>query len=125
MRWNPEALSQAAEDLSRLGASIVDRNAVDDVPTTLIPAAGADAVSTAVASLVNQHGVIYQGLAARAEAFHGQFIANLASSLSSYQSTEATSANALRSALTDAEQRNSTAVISPVTQIPSTADPVT
>jgi hypothetical protein len=125
MRWNPEALSQAAEDLSRLGASIVDRNAVADVPTTLIPAAGADAVSTAVASLVNQHGVIYQGLAARAEAFHGQFIANLASSLSSYQSTEATSANALRSALTDAEQRNSTAVISPVTQIPSTADPVT
>jgi hypothetical protein len=125
MRWNPEALSQAAEDLSRLGASIVDRNAVADVPTTLIPAAGADAVSTAVASVVNQHGEIYQGLAAKAEAFHGQFIATLASSLWSYQSTEATSANTLRSAVTDPEQRNSPAVISPVTQIPSTADPIT
>jgi hypothetical protein len=125
MRWNPEALSHAAEDLSRLGASIVDGNAVADVPTTLIPAAGADAVSAAVASAVNQHGEIYQGLAARAEAFHGQFIAALASSLASYRSTEATSANALRSAVTDAEQLRSPPVTRPVTQIPSTTDPVT
>src|ERR1700758_1182701 len=117
MRWSPEALSHAAEDLSRLGASIVDGNAVADVPTTLIPAAGADAVSAAVASAVNQHGEIYQGLAARAEAFHGEFIAALASSLASYRSTEATSAKALRSAVTDAEQLRSPPVTRPVTQI--------
>src|ERR1700757_3727669 len=104
MRWSPEALSPAAEDLSRLGASIGDGNAVAAVPTTLIPAAGADAVSAAVASAVNRHGEIYQRLAARAEAFHGQFIATLASSLASYRSAEATSVNALRSAVTDAER---------------------
>jgi PE-PPE domain-containing protein/PE family protein len=125
MWWVAEALSQAAEDLSRLGASIVDRNVVAEVPTTLIPAAGADAVSAAVASVVNQHGEIYQGLAAQAEAFHSQFVATLASSLSSYRSTEAASVNALRSAVTAVEQIHSPAITNPVTQIPSTTDPIT
>ena len=127
MWLNPEALSQAAQDLSRLGASISDGNAVADVPTTLIPAAGADEVSAAIASLFNQHGRIHQWLAAQAEAFHSQFVATLASSLSSYQTTEAASLNALRSAVTDAQQlySHSPAVTSPVTQIPSTANPIT
>jgi hypothetical protein len=96
----------------------------------MIPAAGADEVSTAIASLFNQYGQMHQGLAIQAAAFHSRFVATLASSLSFYQTTEAANGNAFRGAVTDAEQLYakqlySPAVTGPVTQIPSTANPIT
>ncbi|WP_293321709.1 PE-PPE domain-containing protein [Mycobacterium sp.] len=126
LAWNPEVLSRAAQGLSRLGVSISDGNAVADAPTTAIPAVGADEVSAAVASVLNEHGQTYQSLAARAEAFHSRFVATLASSVSYYQTTEADNANSLRGGITVAEQPYSTTVkTSSVTPIPSTADPIT
>ena len=90
-------------------------------------AAAEDEVSAAIAAIFSAHGQVYQTLSAQAAAFHSQFVATLASSLSSYQTTEAASLNALRSAVTDAQllYSHSPAVTSPVTQIPSTANPIT
>ena len=93
----------------------------------MIPAAGADEVSAAIASLFSKHGRTHQGLAALAERFHSEFVATLASSLSSYQTMEAAGSDALRSAVTDAQRlfSHSPAVTSPVTEIPGTANPTT
>ncbi len=127
MWCDPEVLSQAAQDVSRLGASIGAGYAAADFPTTTIPAAGADEVSAAIASLFSEHGRTYQGLAALAERFHSEFVATLASSLSSYEAMEAACADALRSAVTGAQRlfSRSPAVTSPVTEIPGTTDPTT
>ncbi len=121
----PEVLGTAATDLASLGSALSAANAAAATPITAMLAAAEDEVSAAIAAMFSAHGQGYQALSAQAAAFHSQFVATLASSLSSYQTTEAASVNALRSAVTDAQQLNSPAVTSPVTQIPSTANPIT
>ena len=121
----PEVLGTAATDLTSLGSTIGAANAAAATQTVGVLAAAEDEVSAAIAAMFSAYGQGYQALSAHAVAFHSQFVAILASSLSSYQTTEAASVNALRSAITDAEQLNSPAVTSPVTQIPSTANPIT
>jgi PE-PPE domain/PE family len=121
----PELITTAATDLSNIGSTLSEANAAAATPTMRVLAAAEDWVSAAVAALFSAHGQGYQALGAQASAFHSQFVATVASSLSSYQTTEDAGVNALRSAVTDAEQVNSPAVTSPVTQIPSTVNPIT
>ncbi len=123
----PEVLGTAATDLTSLGSTISAANAAAAFPTTGVLAAAEDEVSAAIAAIFSALGQGYQTLSAQAAAFHSQFVATLASSLSSYQTTEAASVNALRSAVTDAQllYSHSPAVTSPVTQIPSTVNPIT
>ena len=121
----PEMVGAAATDLASIGSTISAANAGAAAPTTGVLAVAGDEVSAAIAAMFSAHGQGYQAPSAQAAAFHSQFVATLASSLSSYQTTEAASVNALRSAATDAERLDSPAVTSSVTQIPSTANQVT
>jgi PE-PPE domain/PE family len=121
----PELITAAATDLSNIGSTLSEANAAAATQTMRVLAVAEDSVSAAIAALFSAHGQGYQALGAQASAFHSQFVATLASSLLSYQTTEGASVNALRSAVTAAQQRNSPAVTSPVTQIPSTANPIT
>ena len=121
----PELITTAATDLGNIGSTLSEANAAAATQTMGVLAAAEDQVSAAVAAMFSAHGQGYQALSAHAAAFHGQFVATLASSLSAYHTTEAASVNALRSAVTDAQQRNSPSVTNPVTQIPSTANPTT
>jgi hypothetical protein len=123
----PELITTAAMDLSNIGSTLSEANAAAATRTTGVLAAAEDGVSAAIAAMLSAHGQGYQALSAQAAAFHSQFVATVASSASSYQATEAGSVNALRSAVTDAQQlySHSPAVTSPVTQIPSTANPIT
>jgi len=121
----PELITTAATDLGNIGSTLSEANAAAATQTMGVLAAAEDQVSAAVAAMFSAHGQGYQALSAQAAAFHGQFVATLASSLSAYHTTEAASVNALRSAVTDAQQRNSPSVTNPVTQIPSTANPTT
>src|ERR1700739_1819464 len=121
----PALMTTAATDLGNIGSTLSEANGAAATQTMGVLAPAEDEVSAAVAALFSAHGQGYQALGAQAAAFHSQFVATLASSLSSYQTTEDASVNALRSAVTDAEQLNSPAVTSPVTQIPSTVNPIT
>lgn len=51
----PALLASAAADLENLGVAIVAAHSAAAAPTTRIPAAGADEVSTAVTSLFTGH----------------------------------------------------------------------
>ena len=70
----PEFLASAATDLSNIGSALTTANAAAAAPTTGLLAAGADEVSTAVASLFVGHGQAFQELSAQAAAFHSQFV---------------------------------------------------
>jgi PE-PPE domain/PE family len=119
-------MTTAATDLTNIGSTLSEANAAAATQTMRVLAAAEDSVSAAIAAMLSAHGQGYQALGAQAAAFHSQFVATLASSLSSYQTAEASSVNALRSAITDAEQLYSPAVTSsPLTQIPSTVNPIT
>ena len=121
----PQLIATAATDLGNIGSTLSQANAAAATQTMGVPAAAEDEVSAAIAVIFSAHGQGYQALSAQAAAFHSQFVATVASSLSAYQTTEGAGVNALRSAVTDAQQLYSPAVTSPVAQIPSTANPIT
>jgi hypothetical protein len=123
----PELITTAATDLGNIGSTLSEANAAAATQTAGVLAAAEDEVSAAIAAIFSALGQGYQALSAQAAAFHSQFVATLASSLSSYQTAEAASVNALRSAVTDAQlfYSHSPTVTSPVTQIPSTVNPIT
>ena len=89
----PEVLGTAATDLTSLGSTIGAANAAAATQTVGVLAAAEDEVSAAIAAMFSAYGQGYQALSAHAVAFHSQFVAILASSLSSYQTTEAASVN--------------------------------
>ena len=99
----PELITTAATDLANLGSTTQRGQRGGGHPTMGVLAAAEDEVSAAIAAIFSALGQGYQTLSAQAAAFHSQFVATLASSLSSYQTTEAASVNALRSAVTDAQ----------------------
>src|SRR6185437_3893283 len=68
-----------------------------NLPTTALLAAGADDVSTAVASLFADYGQEFQALGVQASAFHRQFVQVLTSGAGSYLATELASAAPLAS----------------------------
>ena len=100
----PQLIATAATDLGNIGSTLSQANAAAATQTMGVPAAAEDEVSAAIAVIFSAHGQGYQALSAQAAAFHSQFVATVASSLSAYQTTEGAGVNALRSAVTDAQQ---------------------
>jgi hypothetical protein len=80
----PEIMTSAATDLAT-------------APTVAVVPAAADEVSAGVAQLFSQHAADYEAAAARAAAFHQQFVQNLTTGAFSYASVE----NAVSSSLQD------------------------
>lgn len=70
----PDSVALAAHQLASMGSAIVGANAATLAPTTQLLAAGADEVSTAVASLFGLHGQEYQAVIARVTSFHEQLV---------------------------------------------------
>jgi hypothetical protein len=87
-----ELMEAAAQDLAGIGSSVGEATAAAVAPTTGIAAAGADEVSAVIAQLFGDHGHQFQALAARAAAFHEQFVNLLSSGANSYLSTEVANA---------------------------------
>jgi PE family len=88
----PEYVEAAAQDLAGIGSSLSEATAVAAAPTTGLAPAGADEVSAAIAALFGDHGQQFQALAARASAFHEQFVGLLNSGAGAYLSTDVANA---------------------------------
>jgi hypothetical protein len=69
-----EKLTATASDLAGIRSTISAVNVAAALPTTGVPAPGADAVSALVAEIFGAHGQQYQAISARAAAFHDQFV---------------------------------------------------
>jgi hypothetical protein len=94
----PELVESAAADLKSIGAELNAAHAAAAVPTTGLVAAGADEVSTAVATLFSGHGQAFQALSAQASAFHAQFAQALSGAEGAYAAAEAANASPLQTA---------------------------
>ncbi|WP_142308821.1 PE family protein, partial [Mycobacterium interjectum] len=93
----PALVTAAASELSGIGSTLGEANAVAAVGTTaLLPAAG-DEVSAVIASLFSTYAKAYQSLNARAATFHQQFVQALNGAGSSYAGTEAANAAPVQS----------------------------
>jgi hypothetical protein len=91
----PEALVAAASDIAGIGSSLNAANASASLPTTGVLPAGADGVSTQLATLFSAHGQIYQRLSAQAASFHQQFVKVLTASANTYATAEANAVQTL------------------------------
>src|SRR5271166_5309808 len=91
----PEALVAAASDLAGIGSSLNAANGSASLPTTGLLPAGADGVSTQLATLLSAHGQLYQRLSAQAAAFHEQFVKVMTASANRYATAEANAAQTL------------------------------
>jgi hypothetical protein len=87
-----DVVEAAAHDLAGLGSSIGQATSAAASPTTGLAAAGADEVSTMIAALFGDHGSQFQAIAARASAFHEQFVNLLGTSADHYLSAEVANA---------------------------------
>ena len=85
----PEALVAAASDLAGIGTTLSTANAAAAAPTTRLLAAGADEVSSAIASLFSSYAQDFQALSTRVAAFHDQFVQALNAGAGWYASAEA------------------------------------
>ncbi len=90
----PEMLAAAAEVLQTIGAATTASNAAAAVPTTGVVPPAADEVSLLTAAQFATHAAMYQTVGARAAAIYDRFVAALATSATSYASTEAANAAA-------------------------------
>ncbi|MGO9380754.1 MAG: PE family protein [Mycobacterium sp.] len=88
----PEYVEAAAQDLAGIGSSLSEATSAAAAPTIGLAPAAADEVSAAIAALFGDHGQQFQALAARASAFHEQFVGLLNSGAGAYLSTEAANA---------------------------------
>ena len=77
----PELITTAATDLGNIGSTLSEANAAAATQTMGVLAAAEDEVSAAIAAMFSAHGQGYRALSAQAAAFHGQFVATLATSL--------------------------------------------
>ena len=93
----PEYVTAAATDLANIGSTISGANAAAAGPTSQLLAAGADDVSTAIASLFSGHAKAFQALSADAAAFHQQFVQLMNTAAGEYLGAEAANASPLRS----------------------------
>ncbi|WP_085244378.1 PE-PPE domain-containing protein [Mycobacterium paraense] len=91
----PELLSSAAEDLARIGSAVDAANAAAANSTTSLLAAGADEVSTGIASLFGAHAVAFQALTAQAADLQERFALTLAANANTYLTSEMTTAQTL------------------------------
>jgi hypothetical protein len=88
----PELVEAAAQDLSGIRSALGEATAAAAAPTTGIAAAGADEVSTAIATLFAGYGQEFHALSAQAAAFHQEFVNLLNGGANAYLETEAANA---------------------------------
>ncbi|WP_085096262.1 PE-PPE domain-containing protein [Mycobacterium paraense] len=91
----PELLTSAAEDLARIGSAVDAASAAAANSTTSLLAAGADEVSTGIASLFGAHAVAFQALTAQAADLQERFALTLAANANTYLTSEMTTAQTL------------------------------
>lgn len=91
----PALLSSAAEDLTRIGSAVDAANAAAANSTTSLLAAGADEVSTCIASVFGAHAAEFQALTAQAARLQERFALTLATNASTYLTTEAATVQTL------------------------------
>lgn len=70
----PESVTAAASQITTIGSALEQANTAVKASTTAVVAAGADEVSTAIATLMSTHGQAYQTASAQVSQFHNQFI---------------------------------------------------
>jgi hypothetical protein len=99
-----EKLTATASDLAGIGSTISAVNVAAALPTTGVPAPGADAVSALVAEIFGAHGQQHQAISARA-AFHDQFVQDMKAAGHTYADTEAANASRLRQRRTAGAER--------------------
>ena len=115
----PDTLTAAAGDLQGIGSAIAAADAAAAIPTTAVFPPAADAVSVRTASLFATYGQRYQEIAARAEAFHQQFVQTLVNSSDSYAQAEASNAAATQLAPALPAQQTMTGSLSVASQVQS------
>lgn len=91
---HPELLSNAAADLTAIGAAFTAGNTAAAAPTTGVVPPAADEVSALISARFVAHGAQYQAVSAQAAAIHDLLVATLAASGDSYAVTEAANAAA-------------------------------
>ncbi len=91
----PELLSSAAEDLTRIGSAVNAANAAAASSTTSLLAAGADEVSTCIASLFGAHALEFQAVTTQAVLSQERFVLTLAANANTYLTTEMATAQTL------------------------------
>lgn len=91
----PELMEVAARDLAAIGSTVSAAHMAAGAPTVALTPAAADDVSANIAHLFSAYAQDYQGLAARAAAFHEQFVQHLTAGAGSYAATEAAAASSL------------------------------
>lgn len=87
-----ELLQSATQDLAGIGSSLADAAAAVCGPTTGVAAAAEDEISIAIASLFGSFGEQFQAVSGQAQAFHGQFVNLMNSSVGAYASAEVANA---------------------------------
>ena len=93
----PDTMREAATNLAAIRSTISSANTAAAAPTTERATAAADEVSAAVAATFSKHASAYHALAARAAAFHSQFLQVLSGAGGAYAATEAANAGPLNS----------------------------
>ncbi len=88
----PEFVEAAAQDLAGIGTNLGEATVAAAAPTTALAPAGADEISTMIAGLFENHAQEFQALAARASAFHEQFVSVLKAGANNYLTTEVANA---------------------------------
>jgi hypothetical protein len=99
----PRIVTDAANDVGRIGDSLEQAYSSALPPTTAITPAAADEVSAAIAGLFNTHGTQWQALANQAASFNQQFSALLARTAITYHQADTAAQDALRGMVTRAE----------------------
>ena len=88
-------MAAAVAEVDAIGARLVSGNAQAATATTSVLSAGADEVSTAIASLFSGHGQLYQRLSAQVALFHDDFVRALNAAQASYAAAEAANTSPL------------------------------
>ncbi|MCV7200389.1 PE family protein, partial [Mycobacterium angelicum] len=94
----PEYVAAAASDLAKIGTAINTANSAASGATSVVQAAGADAVSASISHLFGAHAAAYQAISAQAALFHDQFVQLMSGGATQYADTEVVNAAPLQAA---------------------------
>jgi hypothetical protein len=90
----PEMMATAATDLAGIGSDLSAAHAAAAPTVGLIPAA-ADEISAAITKMFSGYAHAFQGLTAKAAAFHEEFAQTLKAGATTYSHAEAAAASSL------------------------------
>ena len=94
----PQAMTDAAGNLSAIGSTINTANATAAPGTAAVKAPGGDEVSAYITALFAAHAQNYQAAGAQAASYHDQFVQALRAGAGSYANTETANASPLEKA---------------------------